>query len=266
MELTELIHRSGSFVAIPAVLALVLLLPLYLSQRRDIGRLRAWMEREPGYPAADLRANEARLDRAEAELVRLTAETAPTAVRPPAAAPLPPPSAAQRVTGERPALARITMERAALEPHPRWRRFANRATRPSMLAAIAAAAVLVGAIAVIGSQQLLGDGAGPDGQGQRFDRSAVTVTVLNGTEYSGLAGRVQSDVTANGYRVDAVGATDSMFERTVVMFRAGERRAAHMLARDLGVRRRDVVRVDPTTASLAAEAPVVVIAGEDRAR
>ena len=41
MELTELIHRAGSFVAVPAMLAVFLLLPLYLSQRRDIARREA---------------------------------------------------------------------------------------------------------------------------------------------------------------------------------------------------------------------------------
>jgi hypothetical protein len=270
MDLFELIDRAGSLVAIPALLAVFLLLPLYLSQRRDIARLRAWMEREPTHPAADLRASEARLDRAEAELGRVAAdsdETAATTVRPqPAAMPSAPLSAAERVTSERPALARITMERAALEPHPRWRRFAERATQPRMLVAVAAVALLVGVAAIVGSQQLLTDG-GIRGEPERtFDRSAVTVSVLNGTEFGGLAGKVQSDIAANDYQVGTVGGTESGFERTVVMHRPGERRAARVVARDLGVRRADVQRMDTTTARLADDAGVVVIVGEDRAR
>jgi hypothetical protein len=259
MELTELIHRTGAFVAFPAVLAFLLLIPLYFSQRRDIERLRAWMAHEPDYAVTDLRASETRLDRADAELARLAAQTAPTMVQAP-------PSAAERVTSERPALARITMERAALEPHPRWRRFAERATRPRVLTAIAAATVLAGALAVVGSQELLRDGGERGGGVEGFDRSAVTVSVLNGTEFGGLAGKVQSDVAANGYEVDALAATESTFERTVVMFRAGERPAARMVARDLGVPSSDIQQIDPTTARLAGEVPVVVIAGEDRAR
>ena len=50
------------------VAAFVLLLPLYFSQRRDLARLHAWMEREPGHPASDLAASEGLLDRAETEL------------------------------------------------------------------------------------------------------------------------------------------------------------------------------------------------------
>lgn len=270
MELTELIDRAGSFVAVPAILAVFLLLPLYFSQRRDIARLRDWMEHEPGHPATDLRASEIRLDRAEVKLEELIAETgefAVTEVRPPPAAmPTEVRPAAARVTSERPALARITMERAALEPHPRWRRFAFRATQPRALAAIAAVAVLTGAAAFLGTQALLRDGADPGRGGEAFDRSGVTVSVLNGTEFGGLAGKVQSDVAASGYQIDTVGGTQSGFTRTVVMFRAGEQEAARRVARDLGVRRSDVQRIDDQTAALAGDAGVVVIAGEDRAR
>jgi hypothetical protein len=270
VELFELMNRTGSFAAIPAALAVFLLLPLYLSQRRDIARLRTWMEREPAHPAADLRASEARLDRTEAELERLgveDGETAATLVKPPpVAGPSTPRSAAERVTSERPALARITMERAALEPHSRWRRFAERATQPRILVVIAAAAVLVGVTAILGSQQLLRDGGIRDEPGRAFERSAVTVSVLNGTEFGGLAGKVQSDIAANGYQVDTVGGTESGFERTVVMHRPGERRGARVVARDLGVRPADVQRMDRTTARLGGNAGVVVIVGEDRAR
>ena len=120
MDIVELIDRAGVFVAIAATLAFILLLPLYFSQRRDLARLRDWMEREPDHPREDLAASEGILDRAEAELEALTAEAgiADTEVRPPTQL-----SPAERVRGERPALERITMERAALDPHPRWHRF-----------------------------------------------------------------------------------------------------------------------------------------------
>lgn len=268
----ELIEQVGPFVSIPALLALLLLLPLYLSQRRDIARLRAWMERDPGHPAADLRASEARLDRAERELEELfgspEGEADRTLVRPPGAeAPPALTPAAARVAAERPALERITAERAALDPHPRWHRFAARVTRPRALVAIAVAAALVGAGAIIASERLLGgEGGGGGRETASFDPSEVTVTVLNGTAASGLAGRVQSDVAANGYEVDTVGAAPYGAERTVVMHRPGERRAAVRVARDLGVRQGDVTRIDRPTRQLAGEAGVVVVAGEDRAR
>src|SRR5687768_13950989 len=124
---------AGGFIAAGSLLGFFLLLPLYISQRRDIHRLHDWMEREPDYPAEDLAASEARLDAAEAELEEITGETV---IAEPGAVPATGSAAAARVTHERPALERITMERAALQPHPRWRRFVNRATQPRVLVAI----------------------------------------------------------------------------------------------------------------------------------
>lgn len=265
----ELIDQAGPFVTIPALLALLLLLPLYFSQRRDIARLRDWMERVPAHPPADLRASEARLDRAEAELEELLGpddeELEATAVR--SGPPSPTLSAAAaRVSGDRPALERITAERAALEPHPRWRRFSARITQPRALVAIALVALVLGAGAVVASERLLGGGTGGEAPRQSFDPSEVTVTVLNGTSVAGLAGKVQSDVTGIGYQVDTIGAAPASSERTLVMHLPGARSAARWVARDLGVDDDDLMRIDRPTRQLAGEAEVVVIAGEDRAR
>ena len=71
--------------------------------------------------------------------------------------------AATRVTHERPALERITMERAALVPHPRWRRFVARVTQPRVMVAIGAVALLLGGGAIYASQQLLSNDEGTAG-------------------------------------------------------------------------------------------------------
>jgi LytR cell envelope-related transcriptional attenuator len=68
-----LIDNVGVYVAFPALLGILLLVPLYLSQRRDLIRLRAWMEQDPRHPATDVAASEALLDRTEAELEKLLA-------------------------------------------------------------------------------------------------------------------------------------------------------------------------------------------------
>lgn len=251
MELSELVQRTGELVAIPAAIGFVLLLPLYLSQRRDLARLRVWMEREPEHPVADLRASEALLDRAERELERLPGKRG---------------EAAARVAADRPALARITLERAALDPPSRWRLLVGRLSQPRILIAIALAAVLIGGGAIVATERLLSGGTSDGSPAPSFDRSQVTVSVLNGTAVAGLAGKVQSDLAASGYRFDAVGASPAPAERTVVMFRRGRRPAAVMVARDLGVRTRDVEPIDRVTRRLAGDAGVVVIAGEDRAR
>jgi hypothetical protein len=277
MQIDELIDLGTAIVSVVATAGVLLLLPLYLSQRRDVRRLRAGRVREPEHPAADLAASEALLDRAETDLEELLGTTA---VRPsdegapaaPAATPaggitpttpLPP---ARRVTTDRPALQRITMEREALAPHPLWRRFAARATQARVLVAVGIAAVLLGAAAIFGSERLLTDGeegAAPGG----LDPSQIEVAVLNGTTASGLASKVGSDLQANGFDLGEVTNATSGFEQTVVMFRRGNERQARKVAKTLGVRALQPLGGDDREiARLAGGADVVVIAGEDRAR
>jgi LytR cell envelope-related transcriptional attenuator len=274
VQIDELIDLGTAIVSVAAAAAFLMLLPLYLSQRRDVQRLRAWMEREPDHPPADLAASEALLDRAETELEEILGATA---VRPPdEAAPVPTPAGgvtpttplppARRVTSERPALERITMEREALAPHPRWRRFATRATQPRVLVATGIAAVLLGAAAIFGSEQLLTDGEeGPARSG--LDPAQIQVAVLNGTTASGLASKVGSDLQATGFDLGAVTNATPGFEQTVVMFRRGSEREARKVAKTLGVRVvQPLGRDDRELIQLAEGADVVVVAGEDRAR
>ena len=261
MDIVELIDRAGVVVAIAATLAFFLLLPLYVSQRRDLMRLRDWMEREPGHPGEDLVASDAILDRAEAELEALVsrpAEAGDTEVREGPAAISP----AARVRGDRPALERVTMERAALDPHPRWHRFAQGATRTKALAAIGVVMLLVGAGGIFGAEQLLTDGKDGGGGGS-FDPSSVEVAVLNGTGESGLAQKVGDDLQAFGFRVATVTNTEPGFEQTVVMFQPGQEKAARKVARKIGVAKTQPI--DRARREAAGEADVVVIAGEDRA-
>ena len=197
------------------------------------------MDREPGHPAADIAASEAILDHAERELEELlgpeeaaAAEPAPEPGTTPSA-----PVPATRVTHERPALERITMERAALAPHPRWRRFVARVTQPcahrdrrrrccsagrpstpprSFCATAARAGAACGAI----------------------DRADVTVAVLNGTSVNGLAGNVGSDVEASGYVLGPVSSTTPGVEKTAVLYADGQKRAAQRSPATSGSTRR----------------------------
>lgn len=259
MEVSEIFDRVADFFAVAAAIAFLLLLPLYFSQRRDVRRMRGWMEREPEYPPADVESSEVMLDRAETELeellgVPLEPGTGDTLIAP----------AAARVTSERPALERITMERAALEPHPRWRRFVAAATRPRVLVVIGIAALVLGGAAIFVSEKLLED-AGSDRAPKvgRLKPSEVTVAVLNGTSVNGLAGLVSSDVESFDYEIGAVTSTAPGVEKTMVFYADGQKPAAQRVARDLGVK--EVKPIDRESRSLVGDADVVVIAGEDRA-
>ncbi len=263
MQVEELFDSATGFVALGALLGLVLLLPLYLSQRRDVHRMRAWMETEPDHPAEDLAASEAILDRAETELEELMPDERPADE--PTPTPATPVPAATRVTHERPALERITMERAALAPHPRWRQFASRATQPRVLVAIGLLALLLGGAAILISEEVLKLGDDAPQRTEAVVRSDVTVAVLNGTSVNGLAGKVSSEVEASGYRPGRISSTEPGFAKTVVLYTEGQRRAAEKVARDLGVDKDTVEPLDRESRRLAGDADVVVIAGEDRA-
>jgi hypothetical protein len=259
VEISEVFDRAAAFFSLASVLAFLLLLGLYYSQRRDIRRLTEWREREPGHPAEDLAASEALLDRAETELEELLGE--PEAE--PQATPAEPMPAATRVTHERPALERITMERAALEPHPRWRRFVARVTQPRALIAIGVGAVVLGAATIFVTEELLKDDDAGRTRQAAVAKSEITVSVLNGTSINGLAGKVGSDLEGAGYDLGQVTTTESGFTETVVMYADGEKRAAQKVAKQLGVQ--DVTPVDRPSERLGGEADVFVIAGEDRA-
>jgi hypothetical protein len=272
MEIVDLIDKAGAIVAVVAAAGILLLLPLYFSQRRDVIRLREWMEREPEHPNADIAASETLLDRAELELEEHLGETgeaeAPTetGAAPTPATGAPAVTAAQRVTSERPALTRITMERAALEPHPLWRRFVARATQPKLLIGIAAAAVILGVVALFGSEKLLETGnESKGGGGGGISPGDISVFVLNGTDVEGLAAKVGDNVEENKFDLQHPLSTDpEHFDQSVVMFAKGQQAEAQKVARSLGIN--PVQPIDRQTQQLAGDADVVVIAGEDRAR
>ena len=158
------------------------------------------------------------------------------------------------------------MERAALQPHPRWRRFIDRVTQPRALVAIGATALLLGAGAIFVTQQLLSDDEGPGGPHVgRINPADVKVGVLNGTSLGGLAGNVASDLSAIGYDVVATTNTDPGFKRTEVLYEDKQKPAAQKVAGDLGVEEKDVKPIDRVSRERAPGADVVVIAGEDRA-
>jgi hypothetical protein len=264
--------RIPTYVSLAAVLAFLFLLALYLSQRRDLERLRAWMEATPDHPAEDLARSETLLDRAEAELEEILGVEAPQgpatptsteATAAPSRADTPVPL--QPTTSERPALEQITTEREALLPHPRWRRFAARVSQPRVLGLIAVGAVILGLVGIFGSERLLNDGSKP-GQQRRpggVVPQEVTVAVLNGTSVPGLGNKVATDVEVNEFTLVAVGTSRKEYDQTVVMYEEDQKRAARKVAHDLGVN--PVQPIDRQTQQEADGAEVVVIAGKDRA-
>lgn len=267
----KIIDKVESSIALAAFVGILLLVPLFLSQRRDIRRLSEFRGRQPKYPGADLAASEALLDRAEAELEKIYADRGEpvTGEDGPVAATEVHPGGLVSETSERPALDRRTSELAALEPHPRWKQWRDRLTRPRWLAAIAVAAAVIAGAIVIGSElsSSNSDQAPAPRAANAFDPTTITVAVLNGTSTTGLAAKVSADITAEGYQLGRVtNLSGGNFPQTVVYFQPKDKvskEAARKVATLLGKAR--VQEITPQAQKLAGNADVVVVAGDDRA-
>ncbi len=262
----------AALVATASVIGIFLLTPLYISQRRDVQRLREWMLKNPEYATADLALSESRLDRTEVELERLYAERgeavpgtdehAETEVKPGVTPPGTLPAAA-RVTSERPALERITMERSALEPHQQLRRFGRWAIQPRWLAALAVAAFLAAGAAIVVVQQGLLEDDEPDIPA--VDPAGIEVAVLNTTSADGLAGKLSRQIEDAGFLPGDVESFVRDTDQTVVMYSRGQERAAKRVARELGGEPPPAIqRIDREVQNATPTADVVVILGQDR--
>jgi hypothetical protein len=169
----------------------------------------------------------------------------------------------------------------AVIPPPRKDR---RWTAPRYLALIVAGVVVLGLAGTVGFLALTGDDSGskrkptsvalPNGGGggekstkekQRkptapvIDPRTITVSVLNGTQVTGLAGTTGQKVAEAGFTLGNVATASQAAPRaeSVVLYRPGSSRQARVVARKLDISQTEPV--DP------ASAPVVVIVGTDRA-
>jgi hypothetical protein len=268
----DIIVRIGYYAGTVALLGIALLIPLYLSQRRDVQRLRLWSEYAPRAPeeaehaaATNVRlAHEAAFAQAAAEAATARADrrAARQALRGAPAAE----TAAARAAAERPAAARATGEMAVYR-EARWRTWLRRGPTTRELVYVMGGAFLLGVVIVGATQVLLSNEATPDvsetSGGTGIVKQDVEVAVLNGTAVPGLAAAVGDDVEVNGYTLGTVTNSPTPATETVVLYERGHEEEARFVARDLGV---DVVQlIDPESRELAQGADVVVVAGEDRA-
>ena len=264
-----------SVVAAVSALGIFLLLPLYLSQRRDVERLRDWMKANPEHPGKDLALSERILDSAERDLAKAYADRgepvpgtmefeavkAATAVKEPGKIEPAVPLEESLLTSERPALAQVTMERSALEPHPRWKQFVARVTQPRWLAVIALVALVLGVGGIIIVDRVLRPGG--DNGAAITEPGGIEVAVLNTTTANGIAGRVAGQIEDAGYIRGQVGNIQRETDQTIVMYAPDQKRAANRVAKELG--NVAVQQIDRDVQAAAGGADVVVILGQDRA-
>ena len=242
---SDLVEPLGGAAAILALLGFALILPLFVSHRREIHRLLEWQEREPD--AGD--RGEPEPGTAGFAALRGTGPMTP----------------AERVTSERPALERIgTAERAALELEaaPFWKRVIIRGPRHplviSILALVLAGAVFAAAVLLIRAQ----DEEGPATKG--IDKASFEVVVVNASPFPGLAGNVADGLEDAKFVIVGNTSASDTARASTVRYADGFGRAAKAVARNLnGVP--SVKPFDSESEAAANGAAIVVVVAEDLA-
>jgi hypothetical protein len=134
------------------------------------------------------------------------------------------------------------------------------ASKPNTVAPPAAATTTAGATG--------GGSGGNSSASTRVNRGQVTVAVLNGTTFTGLARSASDKLTKAGFKPGVVtnDTTNQTRSATAIFYAGGQRRAALEVARLIGIGRDAVQPLDTNTRTIAGSADVVVSVGADQAR
>jgi hypothetical protein len=105
--------------------------------------------------------------------------------------------------------------------------------------------------------------------GAKVNRRQVTVAVLNGTTFTGLARSASDKLTKAGFKPGVVtnDTTNQTRSATAIFYADGQRNAALEVAKIVGIGRDAVQKLDSNTRGVAGpDADVVVSVGSDQAR
>jgi hypothetical protein len=115
-----------------------------------------------------------------------------------------------------------------------------------------------------------GGGSTPAGSaGAKVNRGQVTVAVLNGTTFTGLARSASDKLTKAGFKQGVVtnDTTNQTRSATAIFYADNQKNAALEVAKIVGIGRDAVQKIDAQTRGVAGEdAEVVVSVGADQAR
>lgn len=104
----------------------------------------------------------------------------------------------------------------------------------------------------------------PKRNGAAIKPGNVTVAVLNGTTVPGLAATLRDQITAAGFRKGTIDVfSDQQLAASVVQYAPGHQAAAKAVGRRVGIGQREPVTAN--SRALAGDATVIVIAGADKA-
>lgn len=251
-----MIEQIGAFAGFAAFLGLAVLALLSFTHGRDIRRLREWAGSAPERDAerkeqtstiASQRAEELRALQ-EARTAEHQAVSSREERRRRREEGLPVESRGERLRGRFSGFGEVTS-------HP--------------LALVALFLVLV--VLVGGGAYLLissGDESSSGGQGSKqaaaqIKPAEIETAVLNGTAVPGLAATWGDKVEEKGFQLGAVTNSSASFSESVVMFKRGHKPEASKVAKQLKIKK--VQLMNGEIESVSAGAPVAVVVGEDNA-
>ena len=258
----DLIKELGAVAGLAACLGLAILSLLFFIQARDVRRLREWAGGAPERDGVLTEAtSEVAAERADElrriEEERRRAEQAREAEQR---------AAAMREHRRERREAGLPEESLGDRIRGRFRGSGERRLPPARyLVLIIGAVIVLGGGITFAALQVLGDdgGGGSAGADSIVRPGDTEVAVLNGTAVAGLADRTSDDLAATGYLIGAVTNSNSSFEASLVMFKAGFKPEAMNVAEKLGIKR--VRPMSPDIVTVAEGANVAVIVGQDKA-
>ena len=232
--MTSVIETVGAFAGLVALVGLLVLAFLVISQARDLRRLREWAGGAPERDAELREVSEVVAEERAAEIQAISEREERRLIR----------------TGD-------------LSPT-----FWERLGRSGQVMLVLAAVILVGAAAAwyLTGQDGGGSGGGTGGEGggkaaKSTKPSKVTVAVFNGTggAEAGLAAEYSGFLEEKGFRLGATADAPETFDETIVYYENGSKAGAELVAEEIDAE--SVELVPSEISQLAPSADVIAVIG-----
>lgn len=251
-----MIEQIGAFAGLAAFLGLAVLALLSFTHGRDIRRLREWAGSAPERDS-ERKEQTSTIAAQRAEELRALQE-ARTAEHQ---------AVSSREERRRRREEGLPEESRGEHLRGRFSGFGEIAAHPlAMVALFLVLVVVVGGGAYLllsGSDESANGGNGSKQAAAKIKPGEIEVSVLNGTAVPGLAATFGDEVEEKGFQLGAVTNSSASFSESVVMFKRGHKPEASKVAKQLKIKK--VQLMNGEIESVSAGSPVAVVVGEDNA-
>jgi hypothetical protein len=252
--LVHAIEQIGAFAGLAAFLGLAVLALLSFTHGRDIRRLREWAGSAPERDS-ERKEQTSTIAAQRAEELRALQE-ARTAEH----------QAVSSREERRQQRQEGTGESRGERLRGRFSGIGEITAHPLALVAIFLVLIVViggGAYLLLSGSDEGGGGQGSKQAAAQIKPSEIEVSVLNGTAVPGLAATFGDEVEEKGFELGAVTNSSASFSDSVVMFARGHKPEASKVAKQLTIKK--VQLMNGEIESVSGGSPVAVVVGEDNA-